>query len=339
MNINNQATEHSLNEGQVNEEQVNQQPAENPVENLAEELSYSSKQNNDEVVGNLASDAKNNPAKNQDAGNSNNNSATLNINAAQIAEGDSGGDSGGEDKDGKQDLLQKIAEQEKQIAEMQNERLRLIAEMDNIRKRTSRDVKLAKTAGVSAFLSELSAPIENIYRALDSTPKDAITENKYLGNFYKGLEMVIAEFERVFSANKISRIAPKQGDDFNYELHQALSEQESTDVLPGKILSILHSGYLFDKTTIRPAMVVIAKAPQPAKQTAEELQANTQSLGAEQQVEQKDKGDLQDSPAGESASSQNLNGEAGKAGEAGKFGNTKEASDNADVELGYNSDE
>lgn len=333
MNINNQATEHSLNEGRVNEEQVNQQPSENPVENLAEELSYSSKQNNDKAMCNLASDAKNDPANNQDAGNSNDNSATLNINTAQIAEGDSGGDSGGEDKDGKQDLLQKIAEQEKQIAEMQNERLRLIAEMDNIRKRTSRDVKLAKTAGVSAFLSELSAPIENIYRALDSTPKDAITENKYLGNFYKGLEMVIAEFERVFSANKISRIAPKQGDDFNYELHQALSEQESTDVLPGKILSILHSGYLFDKTTIRPAMVVIAKAPEPAKQTAEELQANTQSLGAEQQVGQKDKGDLQDSLAGESASSQNLNGEAGK------LGNTKEASDNSDVELGYNSDE
>ncbi len=140
-------------------------------------------------------------------------------------------------------------------AEARDEALRARAEVENIRKRAERDVTAAHKFGLERFVGDL-LPIKDSmdlgYSALDSTTDiDAIRE---------GMTLTAKIFDTALEKAGVVALDPV-GEAFNPEFHQAMTMQPSSDAVPGTVLAVMQKGYLLNERLIRPAMVVVAKAP------------------------------------------------------------------------------
>lgn len=140
-------------------------------------------------------------------------------------------------------------------AEARDEVLRARAEVENIRKRAERDVSAAHKFGLERFVGDL-LPIKDSmdlgYSALDTTTDiEAIRE---------GMTLTAKMFDTALEKAGVVALDPV-GEAFNPEFHQAMTMQPSSDVAPGTVLAVMQKGYLLNERLIRPAMVVVAKAP------------------------------------------------------------------------------
>lgn len=140
-------------------------------------------------------------------------------------------------------------------AEARDEVLRARAEVENIRKRAERDVSAAHKFGLERFVGDL-LPIKDSmdlgYSALDTTTDiEAIRE---------GMTLTAKMFDTALEKAGVVALDPV-GEAFNPEFHQAMTMQPSTDVAPGTVLAVMQKGYQLNERLIRPAMVVVAKAP------------------------------------------------------------------------------
>jgi molecular chaperone GrpE len=80
----------------------------------------------------------------------------------------------------------------------------------------------------------------------------------------EGLELTLKQMDNVFEKFAIRVVAPEPGEKLDPERHQAMSIQESSDIEPNHILSMIQKGYTLQDRLIRPAMVIVAKAAEPA---------------------------------------------------------------------------
>lgn len=140
-------------------------------------------------------------------------------------------------------------------AEARDEVLRARAEVENIRKRAERDVTAAHKFGLERFVGDL-LPIKDSmdlgYSALDTTTDiDAIRE---------GMTLTAKMFDTALEKAGVVALEPI-GEAFDPEFHQAMTMQPSSDAAPGTVLAVMQKGYLLNDRLIRPAMVVVAKAP------------------------------------------------------------------------------
>jgi len=136
--------------------------------------------------------------------------------------------------------------------------LRLMADMENLRKRTARDVEDARRFAVTAFARDMLDVADNLERALAAVQKDKI-ENEHIKNMLSGVEMVSQQLENVFKQFKIEKTNPQVGEKFNPELHQAMFEVETNTHPHGHIAQVMQAGYTIAGRLLRPAMVGTAK--------------------------------------------------------------------------------
>jgi molecular chaperone GrpE len=133
--------------------------------------------------------------------------------------------------------------------------LRERAELENFRKRTQRDKEEFRIFTRKELLLEVLPVLDNLERALDHAGQNGESEG-----LVAGVNMTVAQFRKVvedFGARPISAV----GAVFDANLHQAMAQLETADQPPGTVVSEYQKGYMLHDRLLRPALVVVAKAP------------------------------------------------------------------------------
>ena len=162
-----------------------------------------------------------------------------------------------EPSDGKDDG----AELEPEEEDLKNQLLRVMADNENLRKRTEREVAAAKKYGPLPFARDLLASIDNLEKAIALIPEDKGEMDETLKNILIGVDMTGRELASVFERHGISKINP-DGKKFDYNLHQAMFEVPTNEVDPGTVVQVVQLGYQLHGRLLRPAMVGVSKAVQ-----------------------------------------------------------------------------
>jgi len=146
--------------------------------------------------------------------------------------------------------------------ELRNQLLRAIADNENLRKRTEREVAAAKKYGPFSFVRDLLASVDNLEKAISLIPENKDEMDETLKNILIGVDMTGREIASVLERHGISKINP-DGEKFDYNLHQAMFEVPTNEVEPGTVVQVVQLGYLLHDRLIRPAMVGVSKAAGP----------------------------------------------------------------------------
>ncbi|KAA0971724.1 nucleotide exchange factor GrpE [Aureimonas fodinaquatilis] len=170
---------------------------------------------------------------------------------------------------------QRIAELEVENADVKDRLLRLAADMENLRRRTEREVKDARQFAVASFARDMLAVADNLARALQAIPADAQDEaNPGLKSLVEGVDMTSRSMLSTLERHGVRKLEPK-GTRFDPNFHQAMFEMENTEVPNGTVMEVVQDGYAIGERVLRPAMVGVArggpKAPfDPSQGTADD---------------------------------------------------------------------
>jgi len=173
-------------------------------------------------------------------------------------------DAGGDD-----DIANLAAERD----ELRDQLLRTLADNENLRRRTERELTAAKKYGAMGFARDLMASVDNLDKAIDLIPENKDELDETVKNILIGVEMTGREIASVLERHNISKISP-DGEKFDYNLHQAMFEVPSDDVEPGIVMQVVQSGYQLHDRLLRPAMVGVSKPASPP-QTTEALETES----------------------------------------------------------------
>jgi molecular chaperone GrpE len=155
------------------------------------------------------------------------------------------------------EALSKLTEAEVLIAGHQTEVLRLHADAQNIRRRAEQDIEKAHKYGQERLLSELLPVIDNLERALQASGTD---DNELLLALKQGVELTLKSFVDCLRKFNVEMLDPV-GEPFDPLFHQAIAMVESKTAEPDSVLSVMQKGYSLNGRVLRPAMVVVARAP------------------------------------------------------------------------------
>ena len=134
--------------------------------------------------------------------------------------------------------------------------VRTQAEMDNLRKRSERDLANAHKFALERFASEL-LPVKD---SLEMGLAAFAAENADLEKLKDGVELTLQMLTAAMEKSAITEVDP-ENERFNPDFHQAMSMQERDDVEPNTVVTVVQKGYLLHDRLIRPAMVIVSKAP------------------------------------------------------------------------------
>ncbi len=164
------------------------------------------------------------------------------------------------DKNGDEDISieQTVENQNKQIKELKDQLLRSLAEGENLRKRTLKEIADAKKYSHISFVRDLLSSVDNLQRALEAVPDDKSQISEPIKNLVIGLEIVEKEILNTFEKHSLKQINPL-GEKFDYNLHQAMFEVPTNEKEPGYVVEVSQKGYLLHDRLVRPAMVGISK--------------------------------------------------------------------------------
>jgi len=161
----------------------------------------------------------------------------------------------------------------KEAAGLKDRLLRTLAEMENLRRRTEREVTDARTYGVTNFARDILAVADSMERAMKALD-DEIREKADAGvkALLDGVELTERELIKVMEKHGVKRIEP-QGQKFDPNLHQAMYEIPDPSVPAGTVVQIMQPGYTIGERVLRPALVGVSKGG-PKAQAAAEAPAN-----------------------------------------------------------------
>lgn len=183
-------------------------------------------------------------------------------NAAQAAPGQPAADPyddnapsgtvGAADPDG--ELLRQELEAARQEArDNLDKAVRAQAEMENLRKRTSRDVENAHKYALEKFVNELLPVLDSLALGLEAADAAGGVDS-----LREGMDLTLKKFRDVLEKFGVTVIDP-QGEKFNPDRHEAVSMQELEGAESGSVVSVMQKGYDLNGRLIRPAMVIVAK--------------------------------------------------------------------------------
>ncbi len=157
----------------------------------------------------------------------------------------------------------RIAALEAEVAELRERWMRAEAETQNVRARTRREVEETRQYAVQKFASDVVEVAENLRRGLDALPAPERGEPEIIAKMREGFAGVERGFLAILERNGVKREDPTGGP-FDANLHQAMGEQESATQAPGTVLQAWTQAWTLNGRLLRPAMVVVAKAPSGA---------------------------------------------------------------------------
>lgn len=154
-------------------------------------------------------------------------------------------------------LRQELAEAQAAAQENWDRFVRTQAEMENLRKRLTRDLENAQKYALEKFASELLAVRDGLELGVQAAGEGAEVDAQKIK---EGTELTLRMLGQLMEKFEIREVNP-QGQRFNPELHQAVTMQENGEVEPNTVLMVMQKGYTLNDRLLRPAMVIVAKAP------------------------------------------------------------------------------
>ena len=154
------------------------------------------------------------------------------------------------------ELEQKLEQASNIAAEEKDRALRTVAEMENLRRRTALDVEKAHKFALEKFVTELLPVLDNLERTLQVADKN----NEAVKPLLEGVELTLKSMANSVAKFGVIAIDP-QGQLFDPNQHQAMSMIENPDLAPNTVIAVMQKGYELNGRVIRPAMVMVSKAP------------------------------------------------------------------------------
>lgn len=159
----------------------------------------------------------------------------------------------------------------KENEEMKDRALRLAAEMENLRRRTQRDVQDARAYAVTNFARDMLAVSDNLRRAIDAVPAEIrAAADAALAGLIDGVEITERSMLSALDRHGVKKLAP-EGERFDPNFHQAMFEVQNADVPANTVVQVVQPGYSIGDRVLRPAMVGVSKGgPKPAAEAPAE---------------------------------------------------------------------
>jgi molecular chaperone GrpE len=181
-------------------------------------------------------------------------------------------------------IAQLVETLSKEAADHKDRMLRTLAEMENLRKRTDREVADSRVYGISNFARDILAVADNMDRALGALDKD-LREKADAGTkgLLDGVELTERELHKVLEKHGVKKFEPI-GEKFDPNLHQAMYEVPDPSRPAGTVAQVVQPGYMIGERILRPALVGVAKggpklAAEPPAPAAER-RADNDNAGA-----------------------------------------------------------
>jgi molecular chaperone GrpE len=147
----------------------------------------------------------------------------------------------------------------KEAADMRDKMLRTLAEMENLRKRTAKEVADARAYGITGFARDVLDIADNLQRALDAVPSETReSADPMLKALIEGVELTERSLLNALEKNGVKKFDPSGGK-FDPNFQQAMYEVPDTSVPPGTVVQVVQAGYMIGDRVLRPALVAVAK--------------------------------------------------------------------------------
>ena len=156
--------------------------------------------------------------------------------------------------------------------------LRIAAELENLRKRSERDIADARRYGMSRFAEDMLIVADNLARALDNVPEEARKEaSQRMAQLVEGVDMTKKSLHSALERHGVKQINAK-GEKFDHNIHQAVAQIPSSEFPAGVVAEVIQPGYVIGDRTLRAAMVAVStgasSAPAPAPEPGSAPGAN-----------------------------------------------------------------
>lgn len=176
--------------------------------------------------------------------------------AGSQAEAGSAVDAGEKDEADEADELEVLRAEN---AQLRDESLRAYADAENARKRAQTEISNARRFALEGFASELLNVRDSLdlAKSVDLDGAEGVVER-----VVEGLELTLKQLDSAFERFSVFEISPEVGDKLDPESHQAMTLAPSTDVAPNHICQVIQKGYRLHDRLLRPARVIVAKAPE-----------------------------------------------------------------------------
>src|SRR5215471_11673118 len=154
------------------------------------------------------------------------------------------------------DLIEALS---KENAEIKDKLLRTLAEMENLRRRTEREIADSRTYAVSAFARDILAVADNMDRALGALDQEIREKaDAPVKALLDGVELTERELIKVLEKHGVKKFEPL-GEKFDPNLHQAMFELPDPSRPAGTVAQVVQPGYMIGERVLRPALVAVAK--------------------------------------------------------------------------------
>jgi len=166
---------------------------------------------------------------------------------------------------------------DRELADMKDRLLRTLADMENMRKRTEREVQDAKVYGISTFARDILGVADNMHRAMQALDDELRAKaDDAMKALLDGVELTERELMNVLDKHGVKKLDP-QGQKFDPNRHQAMFEMEDTSVPNGTVVQVMQAGYTIGERVLRPALVAVSKGgPKAAPASASSANDNPQ---------------------------------------------------------------
>jgi molecular chaperone GrpE len=144
-------------------------------------------------------------------------------------------------------------------ADLKDRVLRVLAEMENLRRRTEKEVADARVYAVTAFARDMLTVADNLARALESVPDEALAaaDGAFKG-LLEGVELTSRDLQSALGRHGVTKLEP-QGEKFDPNFHQAMFEAPDESVPAGTVMQVVQSGWKIGDRVLRPALVGVSK--------------------------------------------------------------------------------
>lgn len=165
-----------------------------------------------------------------------------------------------------------------ELAEIKDKHLRALADMENLRRRTEREVADARVYAVTALARDIIGVADDLRRALDAAEESEAIVDGPAKALCEGVELIERQLLKVLEKHGV-RLFDPQGAKFDPNVHQALFEVPDSNIPAGSVVQVIQPGFMIGDRVLRPAMVGVSKGgPKTAP-------AESQSSGGEAQTE------------------------------------------------------
>jgi molecular chaperone GrpE len=161
----------------------------------------------------------------------------------------------------------------KENEELKDRALRLAAEMENLRRRTARDVHDARAYAIANFARDMLTVSDNLRRALDAVPAGARESGESgFATLLDGVELTERSMLSALERHGVKKLEP-EGEKFDPNFHQAMFEVPNPDLPANTVVQVVQTGYVIGERVLRPAMVGVSKGGPKAAPAADAAQA------------------------------------------------------------------